>query len=788
MFDSSTTRIWYAGVLAALSMCVSGVTEARAALDLHAPEAGISDPVATMAPIDRNCASGQVDVNTASPTQIADGLGIPSRPTVQRIIDGRPWIKAADLVSVPGVGPSALPTLNTKACATPTTLPMATPLACQTDSSAVDLQSATAAVIADNLRLPRTVAAGIVGVRPLSQDLLQIVAPRVPGLSAPTVKRLLADGAVCVTPAPFVFAKVTWRWASEQHGAVVAVAGDSEHALIVPPGVVDGPTGAWGRVRVVADALPRLDAHIHGSWEDEVAVRLPDISDPQGGRPAVIHDTESGQSAFSWGQSVVSEPTGTVVAALASLSEAMEVDLSPLCKSGYDNGSLYCASTSPRDLSLLEILKRSGEYAGTYARFSPEPGKCGGSDRARSSGDVLLTMGCYFEGADAQTATWRFANHTGTSTAGGLLTAFGTVLRRTPKGNNSYETGDVQVDGGNYGLVGKAAARIVVERFGLLLPSTSIAIAKNVGTGPSTFNHSVSLDDLNDMWAAFQLLSLADAGFDVAGVNTYYQIGMLNCFNTLAGSGGAIDLGTIKACLDPQADAFLDGAESAATAAGDTKKASKLAGVKQLLRRATLVLLAEDWAASFIFQAGDAIRGAKDVTLEYLPPPPTVPGGGGLGGIEIFIARTPDRKGYIVDPDSQTAIEIKNGGDFLCYAKSLFVIDLVRSYSDGAATYLNLGSPTLVVDGNAPPCSAPSVFWNYGEPPAGNTPVNVILKGEDDGGVDSAWLINRSGEIQTIPDGGTYECLVLANPVIWNVPLAKINAWRKVGTEPARCG
>ena len=61
---------------------------------------------------------------------------------------------------------------------------------------------------------------------------------------------------------------------------------------------------------------------------------------------------------------------------------------------------------------------------------------------------------------------------------------------------------------------------------------------------------------------------------------------------------------------------------------------------------------------------------------------------------------------------------------------------------------------------------------------------DIILRNPD----GNTWLINTAGEIQTIPDGGTYLCLATTNPVIWNVPEPAIDNWPPSGNEPAACG
>lgn len=773
------------------------------AIDLTAPERSITDPLADVRPLDRNCSAQQVDVNTASASEIATALKINSRPTIDRVIGGRPWLKATDIVSVPGIPPSAGSRIAADACATPTTLPLPTPLACVTDTIAVDLQSASATEITSRLGLPRSTVDSLIAARPLPQDLHQVATPRVTGLADPKIDRLVNDGAVCVTPAPFTFAAKTWRWASQQYGVVVADATDARYALIVPPGTAAGPTGIWGTVTQISGTLPSASLHLYGSWSGEVGARLPDPADRPAGRPAVQHNTSTGDIAFSWGDNVARESAGTIVAALSSLSTVIAMDLSPLClpvaqRQGIDQGAFFCAGDSPRDTSAVTLVKARGAYAGRYAARFPAPGPCGVAIAgAISSGKLPFSLNCGFESSDSTNAAWRISNGSGVSEVGGLVTVFGTLALRFALGNHEYETPkeSVQVEGRLYGLVGKEVAKLLVQHTNRLLPGTSLTITKRRGSGPSSFRQQLDNDEWADMWALFHVLEIADAGFDVAGVRTFGQLGLADCVNQIAGSEGAPDLAAIKTCVFEHADLYLQGLEDAANFSNDKSRARTFASIRAGLKIVTRALSLADLAASYSVQISASVASGSEVlTLEYLsPPPPAGSGIGGLSGNGTFIARTAARKGYLVDPSAGTARSITNGGDFLCYARNRYVIDLVKTFStDGETTFLHLDPAVEILDANpAPACTAQTVgpgSWTFTAPPHGNTPFNVILKGAEDGGVDSAWLINSRGQIQTIPDGGTYECLVHANPVIWNVPFAAIQAWRPVGTTPASCG
>jgi hypothetical protein len=164
----------------------------------------------------------------------------------------------------------------------------------------------------------------------------------------------------------------------------------------------------------------------------------------------------------------------------------------------------------------------------------------------------------------------------------------------------------------------------------------------------------------------------------------------------------------------------------------------------------------------------------------------TVYQGIGRIGPASSIARNPaTHRAVLVQPDG-SVLNIHDGGTFNCLADTWFVLD-------------NAGLPALEqpTERNATCGDAGAQQWIYR--PAGdggNIPNNVILRERPEDatdGVIASWLINNRGEIQTIPDGGTYLCLAYTNPVIWNVPYGDvpfvgIAQWRPVGTEPASCG
>lgn len=209
-------------------------------IDLANPTAGITDPAAGLEVLDRNCKSGQVDINTAASAEIAKELGVSSSPTLNRLLATRPFLRAIDAVSVPGVGPSKAPALASKFCATPTKLPPDAPNAPKARFTGVDLQTATAEEIASLGLLSRETATRLADYGPLPQDLHTVASPAIPGLSDPLIDRLLASGKIAITPQPFFYEGSTWKWVSQDHGAIIRASDDLRYALYVPSGLLNG--------------------------------------------------------------------------------------------------------------------------------------------------------------------------------------------------------------------------------------------------------------------------------------------------------------------------------------------------------------------------------------------------------------------------------------------------------------------------------------------------------------------------------------------------------------------
>jgi hypothetical protein len=776
-------------------------TSGSTTLDLTRPTTGIKDSLEAMTPFDRNCKPGQVDVNTASAAEIGSTFVIHSGPTLDRVLASRPWLKAADLNSVPGVPTSSSAVLTQKGCATPTQQPEPAPQSCVAGTDAVDVQSASSEAMALKLGLPHTTADALVANRPLPQNLHLVATPRTPGLSDPKIDRLLAAKAYCVTPAPYTFSGTTWRWASATGGAVVAAAGNSSYALIIPPGTVSGSTGAWGMVTPTPSSnLPGADFHIFGDWAGEVGARMPDPA--PGTSVGVIHYTQPQNPSLSWGSSVVHESGGTVITALHSLSGVVAIDRGDLCAGqamvnhlNHDDSSLLCAGGDPRDIPLLQFAAQLGDEDVRYIASFPDPGPCPNAyTRAQSSGGFPLGVGCGVEVApDQNSATWTFTNNTDDKILHGLVESFGAVYLETGLGDpGGYSrTGTIPDD--IYGEVSGPAAHEYVDA-GWLLPGTSLSITKRAGSGESAFRHSPKIGELNHIYMQFQLLELADGVAALAGHGRF--TGPLVCIKNFLDR--SVDSKTTGSCIQAAIGEELHALSKSPDIPAGSTAAKVVEGASKVLEGVGWGVAADSYVTSLVAQVSARISGDKVVTLNYLRPPAPIGGGGShtidpgaygpTGGDGHFIARTPQGDGYLYNPSSGQFDHIKDGNTFLCYATRYVVMDQVERTPDG--NHLNFEPPLAISSVDTDRClTTPFIVWDYSPAPAGNTPRNVILRGsEDDGPPVSSWLINNAGEIQTIRDPGVYVCLAATNPVIWNVPFAKIQAWQPVGSVAASCG
>ncbi|HVX08516.1 MAG TPA: hypothetical protein VHB92_11355 [Humibacter sp.] len=752
-------------------------------IDLANPTATVNDPAAGLAPVNTECVSGQVDINTASASQIQQGLGISSGPTVQRLIAARPWLKGADLSSVPGIGPSAAEKMASKTCATQPTLPVPTPLAC-TSSSQVDVQTATAAAISSGLKLPMNTAQGLISARPLPQDLTQVETPRVDGLSDPKLQKLLKDGSICVTPAPMLAGGAAWRWATPQGGAVVTRDG---FALIVPPGRITDPAGAYISVLPEdpgEDGLPRIDASIHGNWNvgtSSVAVQAPwTIQDPTV-RPAVFHDAASG-TTLSVGngtsvRTVNGQPSVTSVAyslsqfefGATSCTPASTSLPAPLCLQNLTDGSLHNA--------WLQQAQATGAASAQSLKPKPAcPDTTTSVSLTHTDGGLPFGIVCGVEAEDDSTpagvADWTMTNAAYSSILDGLASA-GVVYEydATDRDSTHVVSGGVEDN--------PIVATILKGLSGdhLLFPGQNLVTSKQ----PSFL---VTEDAVHPSVAATidweSIDELVGSFADMASNQVQNIYGAVEDAQSCAHMDDNA-VGCVKALLEQavgNADALAAKGSLASKILGSMKKVFKAVAASEIIAS-----VGQAFVFSFI--------GGTDVVLTNTPNAPTqdhegrpvlpdclshndtnwlvdencqgafytsiqdTPGsGGGTTGLPPGkIARDSQGHAYFVNLSAQTIQPIADGGTYLCLAKH-YIVDW-EAHIDSYDKALAVVSTAATCDGSLPDTRPVNSADNLG--------AYVILRQAD----GSSWVVvpeNGHEYRYPISTGHEFECWVNPDP------------------------
>ena len=730
------------------------------------PAAGIVDPVAGMEMLDRNCTGPQLDVNTASSTELEQLLKI-SKPASSRVLEARPFLRAVDLISVPGIGPIKLALLERDACAEPIELPEPAPLACKTGSNAVDLQSAAPEEIVERTGLGPAPVARLVAARPLPQDLQQVRAPRVPGLSGPAASELVAAGKVCVTPAPFSFAGKGWRWASEAGGAVISAPRDNSYQLFVPPGVAAGPSGAWGTVLPLPEidpGRPRADFHLYGDWHGQVGVRLPDARLAATDAPMVKHIRNDGMETFTWGEAAA-VGGGTVTVAMDSLSNSESSSI--VCGSSSTRMlALYDCSDAPTDEPLYAIGVRATYRTELLMKPTFTAGPCDDSARVHSSGELPLGLWCTNTKAGPSTVTWSLTNTTGAAHLDGYWKPMGAVFSIRPsRMPQNYTLGFSSTGNG----LGPAFAKYLAEG-GLLLSDTTTSITKTQGSGKTdVFVGGANAIDGGSTWVVANLVSVLDDAATIAGFTAHpVARAAVECLAEIV--KGGFTRSQVIGCVELGGEGLIGLLEHQyARLAINSVEAKRL---KDLLRRAgsliSRVTLIGDAVASTMEQISTWTSGSGSISLWYdLPPVPPNPGGGygstnpagALDGTIISdrsVASQPimvklqsrPEQGLVV-LDGALAQEVRTVASYRCFAHwtvlrdqlpSSQILDYWTSESDEGAE-----------------CDSSTVGRQYY---LSGAETNVILRQFADGSeVAPAWFVDSESRLHPIPTGDVYRCL-----------------------------
>lgn len=729
-------------------------------VDLTNPENGISDPTEHVPVLGRDCTEGQIDVNTASSADIAEAFDLASKPTVTRIVEMRPWLTAADLTSVPGVGMSKAD-LVAGACATPLEIPEPFPMACEDDDQ-IDLQVASAAEIASGLGLPKKTASEIVEHRPVPQDLYQIAAPRTPGLGEGRIRKLLESGRVCVTPVPTTFEGADYRFVYPEHGAVIRSTADNRYALIVPPGA--SSTQTFGSVTpILGEDLPTADFHLFGPISGQVAVRLPDNGF---GAPIVFHDASDG-TRISTGDGAVAEPTETVVAALNSLSTASSGSIDTECIQGL-NLSVFCPEKTLIDELLTDVIVEDGrQFAETMneidRRFPGAAGECHEAfDLLVSDGSVPRGIICSAEmrSGGAESA-WTFENIFSSEWL--IFENKGTPYFVDRSGGAPARAVETSSPGTtNNGTYSGPVARRLAD-FGLVLAGHARSFVKHEGDGATTVTVTgANPGVLAVSYAAMNITESVDGVADLLGAGTEFQSALVNCVGILEHNSPSPGIAkTLLGCMNSAAQLAitneLDGLD------GRTREARRLKNKLGLLKKVALAPAIAEFGAAFATNILDGSSfNEQSLSFRHLLPLPPPPGSGGSsgtpvpgtdGGIDGSLPSGQITDAVIKLENDLYHAEFTSGGDkvghaildvdtYACLTRRYLVRDWLPQ--EDYLLHINQNSAfEATCDDSVPEFSAPPGSRNF------------ILRKLD----GTSYLLGADGKVRPIQDGSTYVCL-----------------------------
>lgn len=831
MFNRAIARrrylTWIATCTLATTVCfgLSGIVAGNAhatggsvtppPIDLSNPTATINDPAGSLPYVNTECQPGQTDLNTASATTLTADLGIPSGPTVNRLIAMRPWLKGSDLSSVPGIGPALAAQIAPHTCATQLILPPATPLAC-TSANQIDLQTESAATIASNLGLSLNAAQILVSARPLPQNLQQLTSPRIPGFPTPISSQLAANGSLCITPAPLLAGGSAYRWATPNGGTVVSREGFS---LIVPPGRVTNPAGAYAQVTPMAPdsgILPQADFEIDGTWNEwntTVAVQGPYIAPGAPGGPVVLHAASDGERFSIGSGAVLSMVNGapTVTAAETSLSPSV-FGYTPCAGSdpatfGGNPACLQAMTDGSLNQAWLDNATASGQSAQTSLADQRHCANAGTG--TVDSGSLPFGMLCdsSFD-APSGDATWTMTNKAYLDIAHGLVS--GEVVYDYSTSGGQYNNPPSLTGGAESNIIMSLLGDYAGPHFHLILAGVNLGVTKTQGFETTTVNvnsdppATAVWNGLNNVLSVFG--DLAD-GTVLEQAITYlgYADTIKGCLNSPITSG---DLGCIKGILDKVAQ-YLDSPAGVAHFGVATADQAAYATAHTFFKW----MAAAQWVGSFLASVVFQHIGGTGVVLSNQPPAPATDGegravdstclshndtiwivdpgcqdyvyekgstpiqgsGGGNTGLDQgIIVRDPAGHAYFADQTNMTISPINTSALYLCLAQHYIVDWNYDPTIPGNARYAAFAwtQTQAACDPNAPASAAPTEPNNV-------VPLYTVLR-EPDG---TSWVVDGSATNEMrvpIPNGTEFNCWVSPDPS-W--PVIESNVWDQVTTQ-----
>jgi alpha-tubulin suppressor-like RCC1 family protein len=536
-------------------------------------------------------------------------------------------------------------------------------------------------------------------------------------------------------------------------GAPATVTAPGGYSISIPAGVLQQRSLVTVTPQPPAEGtIPTVDVHIDGPWSGQVQVGVPLPAGATGTWPILVHDAVDG-TRISSGQAVsLSTVDGVpvVTASVSSLSQFQSWD-QIVCQSmtAEDRAASYLCANN-RDRTFQQWFRDQAAVSG--ARLGKDGGArehpchySGGT--AESVGTIPFGVSCSVT-MEGQQGRFAFTNNFHGKVLGW---SSGAVYGLSSRGGEVSRTTDLPAD------IPWVLRPIVDAASGAtLVPAATVRYDKPLNSAETSLVVNANLA-ATGVYQGMQLLAgqvgdqaLAAGASDAALVTKF-------------GSCASKDLN------DTVADCFTDAVKQllGSDAVGRKIGATPAYMLKKVLRWADV----GSYTESLVFAAA-AWQPNPEVLLSNVQAvdPPTDRGG------NDYIARDPGT-GRAVRYYNGQAYDIANGGTFNCLATTRVVWDNPRLR---ALRQDPVGTATCDNTGRTP--------WTYTPTAAGgNTGTDIILR-DTSTTPHRNYLINSAGDIQTIPDGGTYLCLAASNPVIWNTPTDKITPWRPVGVTAATCG
>lgn len=519
-----------------------------------------------------------------------------------------------------------------------------------------------------------------------------------------------------------------------------------EFTAVVPAGTVNAPTPVTVTpLPLVEGQLPAVDVHIHGPWNPNaggIEITLPFPFDSETA-PVVFHDEPAGMT-FSSGSYVSVEgdgPERSVTVVERSLSK-------------FYTGPVLCDNGQALQLLGLGCIDHRGS-ANTYIREQTERMiresqaadaahlPCGnGIHNAAAVGRTHSAINCQALGL---TGFSEFRNRSGD----GLLKNI-VAVRVTQSGQPANAT----VIRDSTWLIDEFAEAAGDD---FLYPGSTISFNKGLD------NHETTIHWATDRSKTLEIAFLVALSDLTAGALMDRGHVAASVAQDLTGCSSRSSLTDALECARDIVASKVDSIMAAAANHWNLPKVAELVPTAAVIMRGITV-------GQLVASIGSAVVPDSGTTHLIHSTPAEKPA---TDTRSTWIARNP-RNGRSVLVTGTEVRPIVGGATFDCLARALHVWDIPNLWA----------LRQITSDEPATCATAPYQLWDPRPAPAGNVGVNVILRNDD----GSAWLINSAGEIQTIPDGGTYECLAHTNPIIWNVDQQSIANWAPIGISDASCG